>query len=590
MEARIGDSEDLSVLAMLQHLIEQGASTDRNFELLFRVTDEGRIQGATLADAVQELRLNQEVLFARTALEESESSLEKPQTYISIPVGKVLKPILKAAAASAAVLKKDSLEEQQEEVQLGHFTEERPSKKKSSDSKRREGSNSHKKTPRQKDSDNPSSSSDDSSDPSRSSSMDEDDQSNPDSEASNDGDPERRRSIFYDAKQSAKTSKKNAKIMIIKTPPPYDHILLKTLEINEVIEFFEAIKMYETKHHISLPTSTLTSKGVRETLIARSSSMTPVEFFKLDSLELIRLIQRYLRPRDVIEFSSKLKKNVSFKFRDDGVKPLEDFGKFYEAMLVFNLRFRSVYDFLRRNNASHCPPCNNKEGGLLRDYLDMIPDQYGKNVFKSLRAKEYNSYSDFEVAFMKKVKKHHKDYRRFSSVRNFMASTGNSSSKPFEKKEDVKSAPIHSGATPRRAFRPFHKVHLVDGEETDTRVDVSIPEEFYDPDDLGLEQSETFEIPAPSTAVASMSATEYEKELSSLLPQVNVIAPPRPPYAPKSILKPPYSASSRGPVANASSTKACISKLLYGDFNKPNCTYAHDNVARSHRVYWNDVS
>jgi hypothetical protein len=178
--------------------------------------------------------------------------------------------------------------------------------KKSTTSKRREGSNSHTETPRRKRSGD--------SDPSSSDSDSTNDNSG---DQFSDPDPEdrdkysRRRSLFQDARKSTKEAEK---ILTIRTPPPYDHIMLKTLGVTDVIDFFDAVDLYQIKNGVVLPTATLTTKSIRETLIAKSGTLGLSQFFALDTSKLLRLIQKYLRPRNAIAFvTARYQKILNFK-------------------------------------------------------------------------------------------------------------------------------------------------------------------------------------------------------------------------------------------------------------------------------------
>jgi hypothetical protein len=68
----------------------------------------------------------------------------------------------------------------------------------------------------------------------------------------------RRDTIFTTAEASVVAA--NTVTQIIKAPPSYDHIVLKVLNVSEVIDFFEAVNLYQTRHKTPLPIATLTSE------------------------------------------------------------------------------------------------------------------------------------------------------------------------------------------------------------------------------------------------------------------------------------------------------------------------------------------
>lgn len=56
----------------------------------------------------------------------------------------------------------------------------------------------------------------------------------------------------------------------------------------------------------------------------------------------------------------------------------------YHALLAFRTDFISIYELLAEDNDRNIPVCKNKEGGLLKIFLDKIPFEYGKRTFQSL--------------------------------------------------------------------------------------------------------------------------------------------------------------------------------------------------------------
>ena len=488
-----------------------------------------------------------------------------------------------------------------ESVLLGDFPDTPLVKKKSSE--RREASGEHAETPKDKSNDkssrrkNPSPPGSDSSSSSSDSSASSapklggESDSSPSGSSSESDHTKRKRHRAEAKKAKAKAEAKKPKhkrrdtifevarssvvaahtvTQIVKTPPSYDHIVLKVLNVTEVIDFFEAVNLYQTRHKTPLPIATLTSRTVRETLIARARDMTQEKFFQLTSAELLKLIQKHLRPLNVIDFLTKIKTHTAFRNRDSAPQPTVDFPGFYECILVYNLRFSSVWDFLGHHNSINIPPVHNKEGGVLREYLDGIPYSYGRNVFKTLRVKEYISFSSFLEPFMAVVKTHYKQSVEHSSLKNFVSGRSDSS----HVKEEPKRAPVKLPVKP--PFRPYHKVHNVEGTGEEFDLDESrYPSEEppQEPDSNLLADGE-----AQSDALVVQKTTtdsDYETEMQELLPEaINMIAPPR--ATPKSILKPPIGFPNRDKGVQPSTSKACLGKLLYGECKKPNCTYAHD--------------
>ena len=187
--------------------------------------------------------------------------------------------------------------------------------------------------------------------------------------------------------------------------PEFKHIKLSRLRIKEVFEFTNQVIEYQTAHRTHLPVPTLIDAKVRRHLIAsnKSAYISERQFYELNMEELFTRIRKEISPSSKLDFVTLLQANVSFQLPDRYKPTPTHFNPMYHALLAFRTDFISIYELLAEDNDLNIPDCKNKEGGLLKIFLDKIPFEYGKRTFQSLATDKFEDLYKFLTAFYKQV-------------------------------------------------------------------------------------------------------------------------------------------------------------------------------------------
>jgi hypothetical protein len=190
----------------------------------------------------------------------------------------------------------------------------------------------------------------------------------------------------------------------VNTRPPYGHIRLSTLDLGEVIQFFKSVTEYVTVYSIPLPVGQLINPSVRNQLFAyyRDEGLVPHDFLTLAPERILSFVQRYCQPRDRASFRDALDKNVNFRWK--GYITQDTFEQFHSRLMSYCENFSLWYDFLSEGNAAATPEVSKRDGGILRLFLDKIPNNYGYNLYLDMREKSFKTFDEFLVAFYSHTK------------------------------------------------------------------------------------------------------------------------------------------------------------------------------------------
>ena len=208
-------------------------------------------------------------------------------------------------------------------------------------------------------------------------------------------------------------------VQLTQTQPPYGHIKLESIRVRPYLKFIDELYEYEQKYGIELPVPTLLSKAVREELIARNPRQfgaAPEFFYSLTKKEVLKLLQRAIRPTGRSAFTTELEANIRFPQLPPGYTPeASKFKFFYDALLAYRLRFVRVYQILADDNKKkNIPKCDTKEGGLIKTFLQNIPFRYGSKLHQELPAKKYKHIESYLEKFFDEVQR---DFNTFSKTR-----------------------------------------------------------------------------------------------------------------------------------------------------------------------------
>ena len=89
-----------------------------------------------------------------------------------------------------------------------------------------------------------------------------------------------------------------------------------------------------------------------------------------------------------------------------------NFKVLYDALLLYRFRFLRVYQILADGNPpENIPKCENKDGGLIKMFLDNIPFEYGTRLHRELPSSKYAHIEDYLVDFFDQVKLDFNAYR-----------------------------------------------------------------------------------------------------------------------------------------------------------------------------------
>lgn len=216
-----------------------------------------------------------------------------------------------------------------------------------------------------------------------------------------------------------KSAKKHSKQNYIRTHPDYSHIKLKTLKPYAVLYFFKEAKAFEALYDIDIPVASLISNDIRDILISDHNRITSSEFYGLDEKKLYRLLQKQLRPSDPLSFYNDLNTNIKFKWTEGTSASPSNFKEFRQAIGLYRQEFVTMYEFLSYKNDSNVPGIHNREGGLVRLFVEKIPFQYGKMVMQKINKVSFDSIDEFLDAFRKEVDKtyqHSKAHVEFTNL------------------------------------------------------------------------------------------------------------------------------------------------------------------------------
>lgn len=231
----------------------------------------------------------------------------------------------------------------------------------------------------------------------------------------------RRQTMF---EKSVGEAEENATTLVMQgIQPKFEHIRLSYLSIGKVFEFLDAINEYEIANKIKLKVPTLVDKSVRSLIIARTRGLTESKFYALNNKQLFAYITVLVQPESKLDFKEKLERNVEFVLPPSYKPSATDYRPMYDALLIYRDRFRKVYEIMAVNNEDNVPQCKNKEGGLIKTFLDKIPYEYGARVMMTLGDAKYADIYAFLKAFFDVVEDHRSFYLSAMKLRQSFGGT-----------------------------------------------------------------------------------------------------------------------------------------------------------------------
>ena len=198
------------------------------------------------------------------------------------------------------------------------------------------------------------------------------------------------------------TSGQDNNVRVYKTTPSYEHIKLNSDSISNILDFASAIEQFQNMHKISVPAASLVSTDIREYLIgvADNARINSLTFYGLDNKSVLALLQKLKRPKNVIDFRKALDSNLRFNIYKDYRPTLTNFKPLYSSLLVYKQSFQRLYDFLADGiHPEFIPRADNKDGGLIKIFVDKIPMGIGKRMYHNLNKEKFSSIDEFISVF-----------------------------------------------------------------------------------------------------------------------------------------------------------------------------------------------
>ena len=239
------------------------------------------------------------------------------------------------------------------------------------------------------------------------------------------GDPkkkrDRRRTSHFVDLIAATDNRNLAQVNITRVQAPYDHIVLKQLRIMHAVRFFDQFKTYQFVNNVQLAMTHQVSDGVRKQILAHHPKLTLQAFYMLTNEQLITLIQTHVRPKTTLEFLRVLRDYLEFKYEGRDAPSPTSFLPFYTSLLLYRDDFYKLYDVISARNDHIIPPSTDKEGGLIKLFIEKISFNYGKLLYRSLKQTKFDDINDFIDDFYVVVEK---DYRLSQAARSVMEHFG----------------------------------------------------------------------------------------------------------------------------------------------------------------------
>ena len=191
------------------------------------------------------------------------------------------------------------------------------------------------------------------------------------------------------------------------TVPDLEHYKLKKLSVRSYVGFIKKHATFvATYGQDARPFAMFFADNVKNLLIAAQSDLeyTEAHFALATKAQIQSMVRKKIQVKTLIEMQESLSNDVFFPNSDHYQETNFSFGpltfkKYYEDLLAYRTNFKLIFDFqVDENPYNVSPRIENKEGGLIKIFLDKIPVQdYVKSVFQEiiLVEKRFTNVQDF---------------------------------------------------------------------------------------------------------------------------------------------------------------------------------------------------
>lgn len=251
------------------------------------------------------------------------------------------------------------------------------------------------------------------------------------------------------------------KIVYYQPVPSQDGISLDYLNLTVIFAFFDNVIAYQQRYFIPIKISRMVSRKVVRQLCATYRGLSETTFYSLDNEMATRVIVDMIRPENRVEFMDTLRKSIHFEFKDSQKADALHYKQLYFHLLVLRYNFERYFEILALSNVKNTPPCNDKPGGLIKFFVDLIP-VYGRKVYQEINDRKYDNIYVFLTHFYKVVDLHQAYAREARSFQQYF--------NPQSVYEDVKKISAQSyqnksgfsrSASDRPSYNVTQRVHAM---------------------------------------------------------------------------------------------------------------------------------
>jgi hypothetical protein len=403
----------------------------------------------------------------------------------------------------------------------------------------------------------------------------------------------KRQSTFDGLFNNNSYNNKSNQVQVMFSRQSYDKITLGDLPLTatKVRIFLFDIKLFLHKNPQEKSTfpafATFASMPVLSRIVNKSGDPDLDEISILSTTDKMftELLIKAITPSNIMEFRKSFSEAVTFPkvpALDKYSAKIQYFEILYQPLRTYIREWIDTFDILTKFiKPDSIPVCNNKDHnkspGLIKMFLDPIPDHYGQNIFtqhKNLSAVSFTDIRDFIEVFEEVI---NTDYQLYQSVvaRNYLfqsspdnkiKNNSNDSSSKTNNNNNNYSNKYHQN---KSNYNSFNKNNYSRNNNNNLSSIADDQEEVLDfpppedPDlynDYGIDDSELYFQRFVDNNIEDLNAvhTSYRNSVT------------------------PENKSSTTPKTiddwkNSTDTKGCMHKILYKECNKHNCPFNHKN-------------
>ena len=342
----------------------------------------------------------------------------------------------------------------------------------------------------------------------------------------------------------------------------YKGVKLEHLSVFNAMRFIDDVNRYQAQWQVKLKIAVYVSDAVKRSLIAKSDGrLTEGGFYEVTAKVLLREIQLAVRPRSILAFAKTFSDNISFFIPDKYIPTATNLEVLYDALLLYRDKVLLIYEFLSKHNSKNIPPCNEKEGGLLKIFIEKIPFEYGTRMMRAMKKRKFEDIFEFIEDFMK-IAYTHKEHSHESRETMRFVQPGQrpddargkvGETKPFQRPSPTD---VLKGALGVKSFGD-RRIHFLD----DSREEDAFSEllQLQGNNEEGVSTDVTTEVDSGKVDSVQFSEGVMDEPPSVEVAEVNFVA-------------------TRDTRDTKGKPRACFNKLFNGKCENPKCTFAHDRA------------